>query len=110
MSELTTLMDRNQQFAEQYGGKLNILPRLFTVVLTCTDARVDPAHYLGLELGDALVIRNGGARVSSARREDEARGADAGYPLLQVRGSRGRHRRHFPPCNESQGQLGLRVG
>ena len=64
MSELTNLMERNQKFAEQYDGNLNILPRIFTVVLTCTDARVDPAHYLGLELGDALVIRNGGARVS----------------------------------------------
>ena len=64
MSELKTLMGRNQQFAEQYVGKLNILPRMFTVVLTCTDARIDPAHYLGLELGDALVIRNGGARLS----------------------------------------------
>ncbi len=65
MSELTNLIERNQQFAEQYDGNLNILPRFFTVVLTCTDARVDPAHYLGLELGDALVIRNGGARVSA---------------------------------------------
>ncbi len=64
MSELTSLIDRNQQFAAHYDDNLNILPRFFTVVLTCSDARVDPAQFFGLELGDALVIRNGGARVS----------------------------------------------
>ena len=64
LSELTNLMDRNQQFAAHYDGNLNIIPRFSTIVLTCSDARIDPAHYLGLELGDALVIRSGGARVS----------------------------------------------
>jgi carbonic anhydrase len=37
---------------------------LNTFVLTCADARVDPAHFLGLELGDALVFRNAGGRVT----------------------------------------------
>ena len=64
MSELTSLIDRNKQFAARYEDNLNIIPRFSTIVLTCSDARIDPAHYLGLELGDALVIRNGGARVS----------------------------------------------
>lgn len=40
------------------------MPKLGTVVLTCTDPRVDPAHFVGLELGDAAVIRNAGARVT----------------------------------------------
>lgn len=34
------------------------------VVGTCMDGRVDPAHVLGVELGDALVVRNSGGRVT----------------------------------------------
>jgi carbonic anhydrase len=34
--------------------------------LTCIDARVDPAHVLGLELGDAVVFRNNGGRLTPA--------------------------------------------
>lgn len=65
MSELQTLLERNQQFATEYKGKnLSILPKFSTIVLTCSDARIDPAHYLGLELGEALVFRNGGGRVT----------------------------------------------
>jgi len=39
---------------------------MMTVVLTCADARVDPAHFLGLEPGDAVVLRNLGGRVDAA--------------------------------------------
>ena len=64
MSDLQNLIDRNSQFAAQYEGGLTIMPRFSTLVLTCIDARIDPAHFLGLELGDAVVFRNAGARVS----------------------------------------------
>lgn len=65
MSSTTTLLERNRVFAERFtDGDLPILPKLRTVVLTCGDARVDPAHILGLELGDAVVIRNNGGRVT----------------------------------------------
>lgn len=64
MSEFQTLLDRNSQFANQYEGNLSILPRFSTIILTCGDARIDPAHFLGLELGDAPVFRNAGARVT----------------------------------------------
>jgi len=64
MSDLQTLLKRNQQFASEYEGGLNILPKFFTLVLSCVDARIDPAHFLGLELGDALVFRNAGGRVT----------------------------------------------
>ena len=65
MSSTTTLLRRNEQFARDYStADLPIIPRLRTVVLACGDARVDPAHVLGLELGDAVVIRNNGARVT----------------------------------------------
>ena len=64
MSDLQILLERNQHFAAQYKGGLKGIPKLATFVLTCSDARIDPAHFLGLELGDALVFRNGGGRVT----------------------------------------------
>lgn len=39
-------------------------PGRHVVVLTCMDARLDPARFLGLEEGDAHVIRNAGGRAS----------------------------------------------
>ena len=64
MSDLQTLLERNQQFAAEHKGGLTVRPKFFTVILTCLDARVDPAYFLGLELGDALVVRNAGGRVT----------------------------------------------
>ena len=73
MSDLQTLLERNRQFAAVHDGEsLGIRPRLSTVVLTCLDARVDPAHFLGLELGDALVLRNAGGRVTADVERDLA--------------------------------------
>jgi carbonic anhydrase len=46
------------------GNPLPGLPRRGLVVLTCMDHRIDPAAALGLELGDAMVIRNAGGRVT----------------------------------------------
>ena len=42
------------------------------MILTCGDPRVDPAHVLGLELGEAVVIRNNGGRVTRAVVEEIA--------------------------------------
>jgi len=65
MADVQTLVDRNLEFASSFNqGHLAIMPRLSTLVLTCVDARVDPAHILGLELGDAVVMRNVGGRVT----------------------------------------------
>ena len=73
MSNTKTLLIRNSQFARAYNAAdLPIVPRLRTVVLTCGDSRVDPAHILGLELGDAVVIRNNGGRVTQAVVEEVA--------------------------------------
>ncbi len=66
-TDLTTLLDRNRSFSEQFeAGDLTIRPRMSTILLTCVDARVDPAHLFELELGDAVVIRNAGGRITSA--------------------------------------------
>lgn len=65
MTSTPTLVARNAQFAETFAlGDIPPLPKMRTVILTCADARVDPAHVLGLELGDAMVIRNTGGRVT----------------------------------------------
>ncbi len=65
MADVHTLIDRNLEFARNFNqGDLTLLPRLSILVLTCLDARVDPAHLLGLELGDAVVMRNVGGRVT----------------------------------------------
>lgn len=67
MSSLPTLIDRNKGFADGFAAAdLPVLPKLRAIVLACIDARVDPAHVLGLELGDAVVARNNGGRVTRA--------------------------------------------
>ncbi len=64
MSNVPRLLDGNRRFSAHFAdGELPIRPRLSTIVLTCLDARVDPAHLFGLQLGDALVIRNAGGRL-----------------------------------------------
>jgi carbonic anhydrase len=66
MADLQTLIDRNLEFARSFSqGDLAIQPRLSILVLTCLDARVDPAHFLGLQLGDAFVMRSIGGRVTN---------------------------------------------
>jgi len=39
-------------------------PSLHTLIISCADPRVDPAHILGLEPGEAVVLRNVGGRVT----------------------------------------------
>ncbi len=73
MTDFETLLDRNRNSAEQFDdGDLTIRPRMSTILLTCVDARVDPAHLFGLGLGDAVVIRNAGGRVTPAVLKDMA--------------------------------------
>lgn len=65
MPDFADLLERNAAFADAFDkGGLPIPPNIKTIVLTCVDARVDPAHYLGLELGDALTMRTVGARLT----------------------------------------------
>jgi carbonic anhydrase len=70
MTRMTSLLDRNEQFSRTYSPITRVLPTLEVVVLTCIDHRVDPAIVLGLELGDAPVIRNAGGRVTQAVIDD----------------------------------------
>jgi carbonic anhydrase len=58
-------LERNRVFAAE-GGQRDavVFPRLRLFVITCLDPRVDPAHFLGLSLGDGIVVRNVGGRVT----------------------------------------------
>ncbi|WP_329045862.1 carbonic anhydrase [Amycolatopsis sp. NBC_01488] len=67
---MNSLLERNERFAQTYRATGLGLPAARTVVLACLDHRVDPAIVLGLELGDAPVIRNTGGRVTQAVIED----------------------------------------
>jgi carbonic anhydrase len=59
------LTQRNSYFAEhQFVDGLRIAPKLKVLLLGCVDPRVDPAQILGIELGEAAVIRNIGGRVT----------------------------------------------
>src|SRR2546428_8007633 len=60
-----TLLDRNRRFATSgLPSDLQLFPTLETIVIGCVDPGVDPATVLGLELGDALIIRNLGGRFT----------------------------------------------
>ena len=60
-----TALERNRVFAAVGDHRDAIVfPRLALFVVTCLDRRVDPAHFLGLSLGDAVVVRNVGGRVT----------------------------------------------
>ena len=64
-ANIETALARNRAFAAAGGHKdAVVFPNLRLFVITCLDPRVDPAHFLGLELGDGMVVRNAGGRVT----------------------------------------------
>jgi carbonic anhydrase len=69
---MTPLLQRNEQFARTYTPMALGPPTAQVLIVTCLDHRVDPAIVLGLRLGDALVIRNAGGRVTQAVIDDIA--------------------------------------
>jgi len=73
----------NKAYASSFGKKkdLNAAPSRKFAILTCMDARLDPAKYAGLAEGDAHVIRNAGGRAS----DDAIRSLVISYKLLGTR-------------------------
>jgi carbonic anhydrase len=80
MSVLKEVLDANNAYAESFGAKseLALPPARGFAILTCMDARLDPAKYAGLSEGDAHVIRNAGGRAS----DDAIRSLVISYKLL----------------------------
>src|SRR5438309_3520962 len=70
----------NTKYAENFGdkGSLPLPPSRRFAILTCMDARLDPAKFAGLAEGDAHVIRNAGGRAS----DDAIRSLVISYKLL----------------------------
>lgn len=80
MSERTAILEANQQYSAQFAdkGELPLPPARRIAILTCMDARLDPAAFAGLQEGDAHVIRNAGGRAS----DDAIRSLVISYKLL----------------------------
>ena len=73
----------NARYADEFGarGSLALPPARRFAILTCMDARLDPARDAGLSEGDAHVIRNAGGRAS----DDAIRSLVISYKLLGTR-------------------------
>ena len=66
MDVLATLTQGNADFAtHRFASGLRIIPSLKLFVIGCVDPRVDPTQVLGIDLGQAAVIRNIGGRVTA---------------------------------------------
>ena len=65
MAVTDELVEANEKFAAGFDqGGLPMPPARKVAVLACMDARLHPSKFLGLEIGDAHVIRNAGGRAS----------------------------------------------
>jgi len=77
------VLTANAAYAASFGerGKLAMPPARRFAILTCMDARLQPAKFAGLAEGDAHVIRNAGGRAS----DDAIRSLVISYKLLGTR-------------------------
>ena len=80
---LNEVLSANRDYVNNFGdkGELALPPARQFAILTCMDARLDPAKYAGLSEGDAHVIRNAGGRAS----DDAIRSLVISYKLLGTR-------------------------
>lgn len=79
---LNEVLDANREYANAFDkADLPMPPGRQFAILTCMDARLDPAKYAGLSEGDAHVIRNAGGRAS----DDAIRSLVISYKLLGTR-------------------------
>jgi len=82
MAALPELLEANRRYAAGFTkGSLPMPPARHVAILACMDARLDPARMLGLEEGDAHVIRNAGGRPT----EDAIRSLVISQLLLGTR-------------------------
>jgi carbonic anhydrase len=80
---VSEVLEANRKYAADFADKdkLALPPARFFAILTCMDARLDPAKYAGLAEGDAHVLRNAGGRAS----DDAMRSLVISYKLLGAR-------------------------
>ncbi|ALE78259.1 hypothetical protein WY02_07245 [Pseudonocardia sp. AL041005-10] len=78
MSVTDELLENNARYAENFSGPLPLPPARKVAVVACMDARLDVYRILGLNEGDAHVIRNAGGVVT----DDEIRSLAISQRLL----------------------------
>lgn len=80
MTVLEEILQANEGYAASFGARATLPapPARRFAILTCMDARLDPAAFAGLREGDAHVIRNAGGRAS----DDAIRSLVISYKLL----------------------------
>src|SRR5213082_839549 len=80
MRAIDDVLQANDRYAAGFAarGSLTGTPARRLAILTCMDARLDPAAFAGLREGDAHVIRNAGGRAS----DDAIRSLVVSYKLL----------------------------
>jgi carbonic anhydrase len=80
---LKEVLAANARYVDDFGDRseLSMPPARRFAILTCMDARLDPAKFAGLAEGDAHVIRNAGGRAS----DDAIRSLVISYKLLGTR-------------------------
>ena len=81
MSVTDELLQNNARYAETFTGPLPLPPAKHVAVLACMDARIDVYRALGLQEGEAHVIRNAGGVVT----DDEIRSLAISQRLLGTR-------------------------
>jgi carbonic anhydrase len=77
VTSLDSMLERNKDFAtrQSAAGTLppslpRAMPNVKALVIGCADMRVDPAHVLGIKLGEAVVLRNIGGRITPVLLEE----------------------------------------
>jgi len=71
MNQFDSMLQRNKTFAAQQSAADTLMPSLSralpnakAIIIGCADMRVDPAHVLGIQPGEAVVLRNIGGRIT----------------------------------------------
>jgi carbonic anhydrase len=116
MPVLNELLEANERFAEGFEqGDLPMPPARHVARLTCMDARLHPERFLGLDIGEAHVVRNAGGRAS----DDAVRSLIISSKLLGTREFVVIHHKRLrdadfhrpgPPRKTHRGDGGRRVG
>ncbi|HEX4580699.1 MAG TPA: carbonic anhydrase [Acidobacteriaceae bacterium] len=96
MSHLDSLLERNKDFAAEQSAAGTLMPSLpqatpnvKAMIIGCADMRVDPAHVLGIQPGEALVLRNIGGRITPVLLEELRLLGRIGQVLGKVAGGGG---------------------
>ena len=66
MSAFKDIIEGSDAYAEAFSnGELSALPQARLVIVTCMDTRINPLAIFGLDIGQAHVLRNAGARITT---------------------------------------------